>query len=318
MSRSVLRVAITNLGLALLAALSLLVSGFAPAAAADAIFAPGDPIVTGFSGVVEPTSPPSGTDPLDLTFINPDGKSVVIQKLHPDRPGAGQLIDTEEAFSAKASDVGQVFGVTIDDAPDSQGAAAPNIYVAATSAFGLNIVVPGSDGNPIRSKTGAADATCMPGQWGAAGSEEGHPGSIWKIDGTTGEVTLFTTIANTGAGIGNIVYDPATAQFFVADLDTGLIYRLASDGTIVDTYDHGVTGRPVQGLDPVADDGSAGDITDPAFNTEDPSTCGFTQPERRVHGLALHNGRLYYSVADAPQIWSVGLKADGSFGTPRW
>jgi len=316
-SRTGLRV-ITNCVIALLAALWSFALGFAPAAAADAIFAPGDPIVTGFSGVVEPASPRAGTDPIDLTFIDPAGKSVVIQKLEPDGPPAGQLINASEAFSATAADVGQVFGVTIDDAPDSMGAAAPNIYVAATSAFGLNIVVPGSDGNPVRSKTGAADATFMLGQWGGAGGEEGHPGSIWKIDGTTGDISLFSTIANSGAGLGNIVYDAASAQFFVSDLDTGLIYRLASDGTIADTYDHGVTGRPTHGLDPVADDGSAVDITDPSFNTEDPTTWGATQPERRVYGLAIHNGRLYYSVADGPQIWSVGLKADGSFGTPRW
>ncbi len=211
-----------------------------------------------------------------------------------------------------------MFGVTLDDAPDAMGADAPNIYVAATSAYGLNLVVPGPDGTPVRSRVGAADASFMPGQWGSAGGEEGHPGSIWKIDGSSGEISLFTTIANSGAGLGTIVYDPASAQFFVSDLDTGLIYRLAHDGTIVDTYDHGLTGRPTHGLDPVADDGSAVDISDPAFDTEDPATWGVTQPERKVYGLAMRNGRLYYAVAEGPSIWSVGIKADGSFGTPRW
>ena len=287
--------------------------------AADAIFAPGEPIITGFSGVVAPTSPPPATDPLDRTFIDSAGRSVVIQQLQPDGPPSGQLIASPTVFGATASDVGQVFGLTLDDAPDTIGAKAPNIYVAATSAFGLNLVVPGPDGNPVRSKTGAAGATFMPGQWGAAGGATGYPGSIWKIDGTTGEVSLFTTIAaNTGAGLGNIVYDPASSQFFVSDLDSGLIYRLAADGTIIDTFDHGVTGRPTHSLAAVPDDGSTIDITSASFNSEDPSTWGFTQPERRVYGLAVHGGRLYYAVADGPQIWSVGIKDDGGFGTPRW
>ena len=289
------------------------------ALASDGIFAPGEPIVTGFSGVVAPTSSPPASDPLDRTFIDLDGKSMVIQQLQPDGPPAGQLIPSPEVFGATAKDVGQVFGIALDDAPEMSGAAAPNIYLAATSAFGLNLVVPGPDGNPVRSKTGAADASFMPGQWGSAGGTEGYPGSIWKVDGTTGEISLFSTIAaNTGAGLGDIVYDSASAQFFVSDLDTGLIYRLSLDGTIIDSFDHGVTVRPALGLDAVADDGSAVDLTDPAFNTDDPSTWGVTQPDRRVDGLAMHGGRLYYAVAAGPQIWSVGINADGSFGAPRW
>ena len=305
---------------ALLAALAVSVSLWTSSAfAADAIFVPGEPIVTGFSGVVPPASPPSGTDPLDRTFINPDGQSMVIQKLQPDGAPSGQLIDSPAAFSATAKDVGQVFGVTLDDAPDETGALAPNIYLAATSAYGLNIVVPGPDGQPVRSKLGAAGATFMAGQWGAAGGAGGFPGSIWKVDGTTGEISLFSTIAaNTAAGLGGIVYDPASAQFFVSDLDTGLIYRLGHDGTIADSFDHGVTARPTHGLAAVPDDGSTVDITNPAFDSQDPSTWGITQPERKVTGLAMHNGRLYYAVADGPAIWSVGIKADGSFGTPRW
>jgi hypothetical protein len=159
---------------ALLAAL-LGVAVFATAAAADPIFAPGEPIVTGFSGVVEPSAPPSGTDPLDLTFIDPDGKSLVIQQLEPDAPPSGQLIDAPAAFSATAADIGQVFGVTLDDAPDAMGADAPNIYVAATSAYGLNLVVPGPDGTPVRSRVGAADASFMPGQWAAPAARRAIP-----------------------------------------------------------------------------------------------------------------------------------------------
>ncbi|MEP7240103.1 MAG: hypothetical protein ABI697_04385 [Devosia sp.] len=288
-----------------------------PAFAAGPVLSPGDSIVTGFSGVVAPDAPPPATDPLDRTFIDLDGNSVVIQRLAPDGLPTGDLIDATVKFSATAQEVGQVRAIALDDAQQTTGADAPNIYVAATSAYGLNLVVPGPDGNPVRSKTGAADATFMEGQWGAADGAEGYPGSIWRIDGVTGAVSLFTTIADdSGAGIGDLVFDPASQQFFASDLDSGLIYRLAADGTIIDSFDHGVDGRPTHGLSAVADDGSAIDITDPAFDTEDPLTWGITQAERKVTGLGLRGGRLYYA-ANA-QISSVRLNSDGSFGTARW
>jgi len=288
-------------------------------AADEPIFAPGQPIVTGFAGVVTPDAPPPGVDPLDLLSIDTNGASMRILALQPDGPPAGQSIMAQEVFAASAGDVGQVFGVTLDNAPELTDALAPNIYLAASSAYGLHISVPGADGNPVQSRLGDPAATFMAGQWGAAGGATGYPGSIWKVDGTTGEISLFSTIAaNSGPGLGDIVYDPASAQFFVSDLDTGLIYRLAADGVILDTFDHGVSGRPEHGLDPLPDDGSAMAVTDPAFNAEDPATWGFTQPERKVFGLAAQGGRLYYAVKDALQIWSVRIEADGSFGAARW
>ncbi|MEO6012494.1 MAG: hypothetical protein ABIQ30_02775 [Devosia sp.] len=286
-------------------------------AAGSDIFAPGQPIVTGFAGSVVPDAPPPGSDPLDYTFIDLDGHSLIIQKLAPDGAPDGRLIDAASDFGATAKDVGQVFGVALDNAPETSEADAPNIYLAATSAFGLNIVVPDPDSNPMRSRIGAPDATFMQGQWGSAGGVEGYPGSIWKIDGTTGEISLFTTIAaNSGASLGDIAFDTGTQQFFVSDLDTGLIYRLALDGTILDTFDHGVTGRPAHELEPVEDDGSSIDITDAAFNSEDPTTWGFTQPERKVTALATENGRLFYTAYQ--QVWSVRINDDGSFGAARW
>src|SRR6185437_3550436 len=296
-----------------LAALAAVSSG-AALAQQQAIYAPGEPIVTGFSGVAPPGSPPPTGDPLDRTFIDLDGASMVIQQLRPDGPPAGQVIDAPTVFSAKARDIGQVFGVTLDDAP------VPNIYVSATSAYGLDIVVPGSDGEPIRSRVGATNATFMPGQWGTAGGAQGGPGSIWKIDGSTGAISLFATIpGNSGAGLGDIVFDPTTEQFFVSDLDNGLIYRIGLDGQVIDSFDHGIAGRPTHGLAAIADDGSEIDVTNPSFNSEDPATWGFTPTARRVYGLAVHGGRLYYAAAEGPEIWSVGINADGSFaGDARW
>ena len=281
-------------------------------AQAPGIMVPGDTIVTGFSGVLPPNPPIPSGNPVDETFINLDGASMQIQRPSPAGPPAGQLIPSPTVFSALARSVGQVFPIALDDAQ------VPNIYLGATSAFGIQIVTPDSDGDgrPERVTTGQAGAEFMQGQWGATGA----PGSIYKVDGTTGAITLFTSIgANGGPGIGDIVYDRASRQFFASDLDTGLIYRLDWTGTIVDTFDHGVDGRPSHGLPAVADDGSAMDITDPSFNSEDPATWGYTPKERMVWGMAMHNGRLYYAAADGPQIWSVGINLDGTFaGDVRW
>ena len=157
----------------------------------------------------------------------------------------------------------------------------------------------------------------MAGQFGV--EKGGSPGSIWKLDGKTGSASLFATIlGNSGPGLGDIVFDAATRQFFVSDLDTGLIHRLDSSGALLDTFDHGQTGRTAAGIAAVADDGAKADIKSPAFDSENPATWGFTQPERRVWGLGLRAGRLYYAVAEGPATWSVSINLDGTFGAdPR-
>ena len=198
------------------------------------------------------------------------------------------------------------------------GRTEPEFFVGATSAYGIQIVIPDNngDGRPERVQVGQPDAMFMAGQWGPGGTA----GSIYRIDGVSGAISLFTTIgADTGPGIGDIAYDPASHQFFVSDLDTGLIYRLDATGLIEDTYDHGLFGRPAVGLPPDGDDGSVMAITSPAFHAGDPATWAYTQPERRVGALAVYGGRLYYSVASGPQIYSVGINLDGTFANdPRW
>ena len=123
-------------------------------APAPSLMTPGDSVVTGFSGVLAPEPPPSAGDPLDRTFITLDGPSMQIHHLVPNGPPTGQVIDSPTVFKAPARSVGQVFAITLDDAP------APNIYLGATSAFGLQIVLPDSagDGHLKRVKTGGARA----------------------------------------------------------------------------------------------------------------------------------------------------------------
>jgi hypothetical protein len=200
--------------------------------AQSGVFQKGDAVVSGFSGVTVGSGLPAGADPLDFSFIDLNGTSAEILNVQPHGPPQGQLLSAAPVLQIKAKDVGQVFAITLDDAP------VPNIYLGATSAFGLNIVVPGA-GGPQRSRVGAAGATWMPGQFGPGGG----PGSIYKVDGTTGAVSLFATVGtNRGPGLGDVVFDKASQQFFVSDLDTGLIYRLDAMGATIDSCDHGVAG----------------------------------------------------------------------------
>lgn len=307
---------------ALTAAVLTLLSAAAGAQSIDpGILATGDAVVTGFSGVTQPDPQDPPLTPaqiLDETFINPDAVSARINALA--APGFvwdARVWPSNGTMEFAAHDVGQVFGVAIDDAGK------PNIYLAASSAYGLHIVKPDedADGRPERLKQGGAAAEWMEGMWGrgdtkGAPDSKGGPGSIWKVDGQTGEVTLFANVTldgsdNAGAGLGNITYAPALKQLFASDLSTGIIHRFAMDGTEVETFDHGVTGRASAELKPVAYDADGRlDITSSDFDPEDPDTWGMTEEDRRVHALAFHDGRLYYAVAGGSQIWSVGFDKD--------
>lgn len=278
--------------------------------AQDVVLKRGDAIVTGFSGTTA-TTPPD----IEETFIDLARPSMQIFPLQPDGPPNAQLLPSSPAYQAKARDIGQVFAIGLDDGlkPRTIGAT-PNIYLGATSAFGLQIVLPDADGDgrPERIKAGFANAEWVPGQWGP----NGGPGSIWKIDGTTGAPSLFATLpGNSGPGVGDIVYDAASLHFYASDLDTGLIHRIDAAGNLIDTFDHGSVGRQAAGLGTIADDGATADIRNPAFDSQDAKTWGFTQPERQVWGLGVTGGRLYYSTADGPSIWSVSLGLEGSFGS---
>ena len=282
----------------------------------------GDLVVTGSSGTLPPPANPPlppGVNELDEKFIDPNGASLKVFDVR--NPGAApeaQLLNTPPKYQAFARDIGQVFGLALDKANP------PNIYAASTSAHGLQIVVPDADGDgrPERIKLGQPGALWMDGQFGEVLG--GGPGTVWKINGETGEITKFADILNGGApnsgpGLGNIAYDAKHKQFFVSDRDSGLIHLLDMTGAELGTYDHGLQGRPANGLEAVPEDpANRLDITSPAFDAEDSSSWGMAAAGRSVWGLAVHGGRLYYSVEEGPQIWSVGINDDGSFGGPRW
>ena len=287
---------------------------------------PGDAVVTGFSGTLAPDAAiphPANKSAIDLTFINPDGPSARIINIgQPGYVWDGRLLAAPKTFDVLAKDVGQVFGVALDDQTP------PNIYVAGTSMFGLNIVSRGRDGSPERRKKGGPGAGWMKGQFGL--DLQGGPGGIYKIDGRTGAVTLFANVTldgvpNPGPGLGNLAYDSTHKQLFVSDLYTGMIHRFDLDGKELGTYDHGVTGLTAAKLATVPfDPKNRPNIASERFDSEKPDTWGFAPAARRVWGLAVHDERLFYSArngaaTEAPQIWSVGIQQDGSFAAdPRW
>jgi hypothetical protein len=281
----------------------------------------GDIAISGFPGVkLSGNSVAPGVDPLDQTVIDEDGKSLrVLELKNIGGSLTGQPINPLIKFEIRARDIGLVFSIALESDPQDTSKV-PNLYVAATSAFGLHIVgsAPGGEGQVARLKAGAPNARYMAGQFGSL--PEGGPGSIWKIDGQTGAVSLFANtidagIANSGAGIGGLAYDPASRTLYASDLETGLIHRLSigQNGADLGQFDHGKTGRKLLNLPVVTDDGRRAEITDPQFRVDDPATWGLTQAERRIDAMAVHNGRLYYAVAAGPEIFSIGINADGNF-----
>jgi hypothetical protein len=293
-------------------AVALALAPVAAHAQGPAIIRQGDAAVTGFSGAKVWGEVPADVLPIDRTFIDTSGAVLQVFDLKKlgGAPG-GQVANAPVTYRATAGDVGQVFGITLDS---ETAAKTPNIYVAATSLFGLQIVS-AEGGRLVKGEPGAH---WMSGQFGVGSG--GGPGSIWKIDGITGTASLFANLKhggkdNAAPGLGALAYDPDTDQLFAADLEFGLIHRLGRDGHDRGTFDHGVAGRTAAGLDTIPYDASSrASIQTPEFDIEDPFTWGFADARRLVFALAVANKRLYYSVEKPLQIWSVGLNADGSFG----
>ncbi|MCH2154245.1 MAG: dockerin type I domain-containing protein, partial [Phycisphaerales bacterium] len=119
-------------------------------------------------------------------------------------------------------------------------------------------------------------------------------GAVYRLDRITGNVSVFANLPNTMSGLGSITWDCDHDVFFVSNMEDGLIYRLDTNGNILDTFDpalpwNGMTG-PVE----------LGD---------------------RPWAVEVHAGRLYFSmwnenalqaIAGASnEIWSVALDASG-------
>ncbi|WP_346895791.1 peptidoglycan-binding protein [uncultured Roseibium sp.] len=285
---------------------------------------PGDAVVTRFSGTVEQDG---------RRIIDAEGAVASILNLRQagGPPRGEHWFDENQSGAVTAAEIGQVFGVALDDATP------PNIYVTATSVFGLH--------------RSADNSGWMDGLWG----EGGGPGTIWKLNAANDyRPEIFADIttdgrANSGAALGNIAFDRWNRQLYVSDLETGMIHRLSlADGVDLGTFDHGANGRTTfmdaadgqfHSLEPVAFDPASGaqigDCPSGDFSRT-PSCWNFADFRRRVWGVGVRQDaatgavRLYYAVwssqgfgnpdyaaADENEqrnsVWSVGIDQEGSF-----
>jgi hypothetical protein len=278
---------------------------------------PGEAFVTRFSGAT-----------INGSAIDVNGPTgVVIGVARPNEPPQGQhWISKPIRTAVTAGQVGQVFGVALDDQQP------PNVYLTATAAFGLHL----------------QQGVWMPGQWGL----NGGPGTVWRLD-PSGRAAPFADLrlngrANTGAALGNIAFDRMNRQFFVSDLETGMIHRLSRDGRDMGAFDHGTMGR--QGFVD-AESGQRGSLPPIAFDPSSaaqyqncqqgpfestPACWNVAASGRAVWGLGVRRdpmgegARLYYGVWSSPtfgrgawqqfsddekrnSVWSVRLGPNGDF-----
>ena len=277
-----------------------------------AVMRRGDAAVTAFSGTLLQSGDVPGVAPLDRTFLDtaaPTLKVFDLSKLGGDADG--QVANAPVKFSVPARDIGQVFGVALDSDTSNR---TPNVYVTSTSLYGLQIV----DKNGERLVKGEPGARWMPGQFGLA--KGGGPGSVWKIDGATGAVSLFANIKhdgreNAGPGLGGIAFDPVSKQLFVTDLETGLIHRLEQRRhrqRHLRPRRYGARqGRP---RDRRLRCQEAHEPRERRLRHREPGDLGLRRqapPRRRRRRPG--RARSTIPLADGPVIWSVGITADGSF-----
>ncbi|RWF13120.1 MAG: hypothetical protein EOS64_30045, partial [Mesorhizobium sp.] len=159
--------------LALALSAGLWLGGAAEAQETQIIY-PGSMAVTGFPGTIIPGFDtadsekgglPPGVDPVDETFIDTSRPSLrIFDVSHLGGRASGQLVYTPPPFEVTAGQIGEVFGLTYDDGVrDGEPSGIPNLYAAATSLHGIQIVKPDADddGRPERQRHGAAGAVFM-------------------------------------------------------------------------------------------------------------------------------------------------------------
>jgi hypothetical protein len=312
----------------------------------------GDAVQTQFSGVITPKKDEKFPQQIktltndywshyiDEIFIDIQSASLSIKNLTTtnDHIWDASVLQNTDKLNIKAKDIGQVFGIALDDRKN------PNIYVTATSFYGLNIVLPDipneikiknnsknskekykifitndKDLRPERQLLGIKNAKWMNGQFG----KNGTPGTIWKINTKTKKVSKLIDIKlkgkiNSGPALGNITFDSKHKQLFVSDLDTGMIHRISTKGQDLEHFDHGIKARKLYNLRLIPHNPlNITDINSRDFDTTNTNTWGYASIGRRVYGLSYIQNRLFYSVyngKDIPaEIWSVGIDKKGKF-----
>jgi dihydrodipicolinate synthase/N-acetylneuraminate lyase len=130
--------------------------------------------------------------------------------------------------------IGNVFGITLD----RNG----NVFVTASSNYSSFYF---NESSILRY-----------GEIGGGAEDVQAAGTIYKIDGISGQASVFTVLPqqqssftqvpcefgnnifrNTGPGLGNITFSPLNKQFYATNFEDGRIYRLDEEGNIIDSYD---------------------------------------------------------------------------------
>ncbi len=296
---------------------------FSGGAGAQQALQPGEAYLTRFSGVINDEG---------RSVIDPEGTvGSIIDLRYPEGPPQGQQWQNPpQRLPVTAAQLGQVFGIALDDQQP------PNIYLSATSAFGLH--------------RNADNTDWMQGMWG----RDGGPGTVWRLSASNNYAPEpFADIAlggrsNSGPALGNIAYDRWNRQLYVSDLESGMIHRLSlEDGRSLGHYDHGIQGRanfldPSKGsrqtLPPLEfNPATRARISDCAFGffARTPACWNYADFRRRVWGLGVRRDsrtnevRLYYSIWSSQafghpdwfnagdeqrnSIWSVRIAEDGAF-----
>ena len=271
----------------------------------------GDMALSGFSGTKLVGELKHGMHPSYKTIIDPDGAALRVFDMSKLVWEDTAVLTPPIKLEIKASEIGQVFGLTFDNGTVDQR---PNLFATATSQFGLNIIGDDADGDgaPDRLKTGAANAVFMEGQFGTKFG--GGPGSVWKIDGITGKPALFANVTlngahNSGPGLGDVAFDSTSGNLYVSDLDTGLIHRFDLAGTELGRFDHGIVGRAAEQVLPCRMTASACKFPVRSLTWKTPPH-GVLRPRRGVSALLP-------SSTGASSMRSTMVRRYGRWGSTR-
>lgn len=190
----------------------------------------------------------------------------------------------------KANDIGQVFGIALDDSG--------GIYLGASMLYNL-------------------DYRNYPVNYGVTGGSAG----IYKTDVTSLVTTdlvttaLFSTtntvgtakIPNSGFGLGNLAYDKANQQLFASNLEDGRIYRInPTTGIVKSIFDPFVTDTGTSGMVLPGEQIWGIAVLNKAGKT-------FVYFARTVTAIAPPIGSSFSGTIGTKEIWSIELDASGEF-----
>ena len=248
-----------------------------------------------------------GREPFDYVTINLDGISAEVVDLSSLGPPRTAFRRAEDACRSRRRRSARSSASRMDNAPQ------PNIYLAATSAYGLSIYLPDGSGAVRRIRVGDTRRPVRARPVRAARDHGGSPGSIWRVDGVTGEAFLFANDrrrprqarlarrpclrSRSRSSSSSPIAAPAIIHRFRLDG-----YRAAAPTTMASR------GGPPAGLSPLPYSPAPRSTSiRPSFTTDSPSTWGFAPPGRRVFALAVR--RAAASTTPSPRDRRFGRSA---------